>query len=448
MNRIIIILIFSLLSFHLYSQKSYVLNLSKAIELAKQENRNILNAKADIAIAKKKVWETTAIGLPQVTTSANFQNMLDIPVTLMPAKIFDPNAGPNDYVPLKFGQDYSSSFDFSASQLLFSGEYIVGLQASKTYKELSQKAALKSENDVIELVTKSYYAVLFAYENELILINTQKDIQKTYDEISKTYEVGMAEETDVSQLELNLLTVNNSISSVQRQIKVVEQILKFQIGIDVNDSIVLTDSLKYIFDNTSLTPILKQDFDINKNIEYQMLQTQKDITNLSLKREKSLFLPTLSAFYAHSVSGQTNNFDDYFNGSQQYYQSNIIGAGLSWNIFSSGSKIVKVQQAKLEVDKMRNQEYILQQSLEFQVHQARAKLLNSYDTYVKEEKNTKLAEKIYKRSLIKFTNGLISSAELTQLNIQYFNSQSAYYGAIMSVLNAKAELDKILGNNI
>ncbi len=224
--------------------------------------------------------------------------------------------------------------------------------------------------------------------------------------------------------------------------------MKFQIGIDVNDSIVLTDSLKYIFDNTSLTPILKQDFDINKNIEYQMLQTQKDITNLSLKREKSLFLPTLSAFYAHSVSGQTNNFDDYFNGSQQYYQSNIIGAGLSWNIFSSGSKIVKVQQAKLEVDKMRNQEYILQQSLEFQVHQARAKLLNSYDTYVKEEKNTKLAEKIYKRSLIKFTNGLISSAELTQLNIQYFNSQSAYYGAIMSVLNAKAELDKILGNNI
>jgi outer membrane protein TolC len=82
------------------------------------------------------------------------------------------------------------------------------------------------------------------------------------------------------------------------------------------------------------------------------------------------------------------------------------------------------------------------------VHKSRTQLLNAYDTYIKEEKNTKLAEKIYKRSLIKFSNGLISSAELTQLNIQYFNSQSAYYGAIMGVLNAKAELDKILGNNL
>ncbi len=449
MNRIVIILVFSIFSFHLYGQQqTYVLDLNKAVELAKQENRNILNAKTDVAIAKKKVWETTAIGLPQITTGAKFQNMLDVPVTLMPAKIFDPNAGPDDYVPMKFGQDYSTSFDFSASQLLFSGEYIVGLQASKTYKELSYKAALKSENDVVELVTKSYYAVLFAYENEKILVNTQKDIQKTYDELRKTYEVGMVDETDVSQLELNLLTVNNSISSVRRQVKVAEQILKFQIGIDVNDSIVLTDSLKLIFDNSSLSPVLKQDFDVNRNIEYQMLQTQMAITHLSLKRQKSLFLPTLSAFYAHSVSGQTNDFGTYFDGSQKYYQSNIIGAGLQWNIFGSGSKIVKVQQAKLEVDKMKNQEYMLHQSLEFQVHQTRTQLLNAYDTYIKEEKNTKLAEKIYKRSLIKFSNGLISSAELTQLNIQYFNSQSAYYGAIMSVLNAKAELDKILGNNL
>lgn len=448
MNKIIITAIISLISINLWAQQTYVLDLQKAIDLAKKENRNILNAQTDVAIAKKQVWETTAIGLPQVNTDLKFQNMLDVPVTLMPAKMADPNAGDDEYIALQFGQQFTSSFDFSASQLLFSGEYIVGLQASKTYRELSEKAVLKSENDVIELVTKSYYAVLLAYENEMILVNTQVDIQKTYDEIKKTYEVGMADETDVSQLELNLISINNSISSVKRQIKVVEQILKFQIGIDVNDSITLTDSLEFIFQNTSLNPVIKQNFDINKNIDYQMLQTQKAITGLSLKREKSLLLPTLSAFYAHSVSGQTNSFGDYFDGSQKYYQSNIVGAGLTWNIFSSGSKVARIQQAKLEVDKMKNQEYILEQSLEFQVHQSRAELLNSFNTYLMEEKNTKLSEKIYKRSLIKFSNGLISSAELTQLNIQYFNSQSAYYGAIMNVLNAKAELDKILGNNL
>ncbi len=193
---------------------------------------------------------------------------------------------------------------------------------------------------------------------------------------------------------------------------------------------------------------MQQGFDLNKNIDYQLLQTQKAISELSLKREKSLFLPTVSAFFAHSTNGQTNDFDNYFDGSQEYYQSNIVGAGLKWNIFNSGSRYVKVQQAQLELAKMNNQEYILEQNLEFQVGSNKAKLVDAYETYLKEVKNKELAENIYKTALIKFTNGSISSNELTQLNLQYFNSQSSFYSAMAKVLSAKAELDKILGNNI
>ena len=451
MLKLILITLITSLSFGVIfaqSQPTYSLSLQNAIDLAIKENRNILNAKNDIMIAKKQVWETTAIGLPHAKTDLKYQNMVDVPVSLLPAIMVDPNANPDTYIPIKFGQQHSSSFDFSASQLLFSGEYIVGLQASKVFMELSQKAALKSENDVIELVTQSYYGVLLAYKNQKILKATEIDIRKTYEEIQKTFEVGLADETDVAQLELNLLTVTNSIASVKRQITVAENILKYQIGIQISDSIVVTDSLEYIFNSASLQSIMNQTFDINKNIEYQMLQTQKAISELSLKREKSTFLPTLSAFYAHSVSGQTNNFDDYFNGSQKYYQSNIVGAGLTWDLFSSGSRYVKVQQAQLDLDKVKNQYYILQQGLIFQVHQARTDLINAYETYLKEEKNTLLAEKIYRRSLIKFSNGLISSNELTQVNIQYFNSQSSYYMAMVNVLTSKAILDKILGNNL
>jgi len=446
--KIITLILISFWQTNVWAQEVHKLSLKEAVNLALQENKNIQNANNDVLIAKKKVWETTAIGLPQVTTESKYSNSIDIPVSLLPAKIFDPTASANDYVPLKFGQQHSASFAFTASQLVFSGEYIVGLQASKTYQELSQKAKLKSENDVIELVTKSYYTVLMAYENQRILENTKKDIQKTYDETNKSYQAGLVEETDVNQIELNLLTVNNSISSIKRQEKVAENILKFQIGINITDSILVTDSLNGLFESASLKAIMQQNFDINKNIDYQLLQTQKEISSLSLKREKSLFLPTLGAFYSHNVNGQTNNFSDYWDGNQAYYQSNIVGASLKWDLFTSGSRWVKVQQAQLELAKMNNQDYMLQQNLGFQVNQAKTKLINAYETYLKEEKNSKLAEKIYHRAMTKFTNGMISSAELTQLNIQYFNSQSALYTAMGNVLNAKTELDKILGNNL
>ncbi|OYT10840.1 MAG: hypothetical protein B6I18_07000 [Bacteroidetes bacterium 4572_112] len=448
MNRIIIFILTAVLFLPTLSkgQEVYTLNLQKAVELAKTENKNILNAEMDVVIAKQKVWETTAIGLPQINTELKYSNSVDVPVSLLPAEIFGGPAG--TYVPAQFGQQHNSGFTFSASQLLFSGEYIVALQASAAYKEMSVKAALKSENDVIELVTKSYYGVLMAYQNEKILMKTKDDIQKSYDEIQATHAVGLADEIAVDQLEINLLTVNNTLASVKRQKVVAENILKFQIGIDITDSINLTDSLEYIFDNASLKPVMDQEFDITKNIDYQILQNQKEITELSMKREKSTLLPTLNAFYSHNVSGQTNEFGDYFNGNQQYFQSNVIGVGLKWQIWGSGSRYAKIQQAKIEVDKMDNQDYMMEQRLGFQIHQAKTNLINFYETYIKEQKNTELAEKIYHRSMIKFSNGTITSTELTQLNMQYINSQSAYFNAIIQVLNSKAELDKILGNNI
>ena len=152
-----------------FGQEIYSLDIQKAIDLALTENRNILNADLDVQIAKQKVWETTAMGLPQVSTEAKYQNMLDVPVTLLPAAMI-PGAEPGTSVPVQFSLQHTASFDFTATQLLFSGEYIVALQASKAYQEMSQKAALKSENDVIELVTKSYYALLYSFRSEKILI--------------------------------------------------------------------------------------------------------------------------------------------------------------------------------------------------------------------------------------------------------------------------------------
>ena len=279
------------------------------------------------------------------------------------------------------------------------------------------------------------------------LFKTEVDIQKSYDEIQAIHKVGLADQVDVDQLEINLIKIKSSIRTEKRRQIISSNILKYQIGININDSITLNDSLEYIFNNSNLKAIMSQEFDINKNIDYQILQNQKEIMELSMKREKSTLLPTLNAFYAHSVSGQTNDFDNYFN-DQLYFQSNIVGVGLKWQIWGSGSRYAKIQQAQLEVDKMENEDYLAEQGITYQVYTARTLVINNYEAYLTEIKNKELAERIYHRSMIKFKNGLITSTDLTQLNYQYINAQTAYYNAIVLVLNSKAELDKILGNKI
>jgi outer membrane protein TolC len=70
-------------------EKTMTLSLQEAINFALENSYNAKAAKNDIRSAKETVWETTAIGLPQVNAAIDYQNFLKQPVSLLPAAAFD-----------------------------------------------------------------------------------------------------------------------------------------------------------------------------------------------------------------------------------------------------------------------------------------------------------------------------------------------------------------------
>ncbi|NJO68312.1 MAG: hypothetical protein HC830_02700 [Bacteroidetes bacterium] len=55
------------------------LSLKQAQEYALQNNKSILNANLDVEAAKKKVWETTTMGLPQINATVSTSYILTMP---------------------------------------------------------------------------------------------------------------------------------------------------------------------------------------------------------------------------------------------------------------------------------------------------------------------------------------------------------------------------------
>ena len=166
----------------LYAQQTSQLtfSLQQAQEYAVKNSYAVKNALADREIARKTIWETTAIGLPQISGTVNYQNMLDVPTMLMPDFLTPVVVGVNQglfglepisaipetaFFPVQFGAKHNDDWGITATQLVFSGEYIVGLQASRIFYNLSEKALLKTQNDIKESVAKSYYLILVAEEN-------------------------------------------------------------------------------------------------------------------------------------------------------------------------------------------------------------------------------------------------------------------------------------------
>lgn len=440
-----------------FSQDTLQLSLKEAKQYALENNRDVKNAELERLKAQKEVWETTAQGLPQVDADISYQNIFEVPTTQFPqnAIVKDP---PMDRIfgqpietstgtyglimtegqEIKLGTKESTTIDLTVSQLIFSGSYIVGLQAAKVYKQLTIDQQEKTEIDTKAQVSDTYYMILVLEENLDILNNTLDNIRKTQHEISEMLKEGFVEDTDLDQVKLNRMNIENAIGDLEKQVATSYDLLKLQLGLDRENKVILTEDLEAIKQNVPLNDLMNEQFDVENHITYQMLETQEKLSELDVKRRKSEFLPTISGFYRHQEKTQRADFDMTI--------PDLVGINVQIPIFHSAARFSKVKQAKLELAKTRNQKSQAIQGLHLEVQQAKNEFSNAVNNYNNQKKNMNLAQKIYDKTLTKYKEGIASSMDLTQANNQLLDTQSKYHEALLKMLQKKVQLNKKLNN--
>ena len=423
-------------------QKDTVANFSlqEAINYAQQHQVNVLNAQIDEQIAKNKVKQTTGIGLPQINTNFTFQDFLKVPTSLIPGEIF---GQPGQKIPVKFGVKYNSSLGLEASQLLFDGSYLVGLQASKTYKELSEKNTRRNKIETAVAVTKAYYSVLVSNEQLSLLDANLTRLQKTLNDTKQLLKNGFVEKIDVDRLSVlnnNLLTEREN---VLRLLALNVNLLKFQMGMSIGSKLTLTDKISATdFEKTQL---INDNTVYKKRIEYTLLQTQKKLNDLDVKRYKSLFLPSLAAFGSTSASFQNDKFSTLYN---QHFPTTVVGLRLSVPLVSGGQKLYQLRNAKLEAQKTQNNLTNLENGINLEISAAQTSYLNGQQSLENQKRNMELAKEVLRVTKVKYEQGVGSSLEVTTAETALKESQNNYINALYDLLINKVNLDKALGNII
>lgn len=136
-------------------------SLQEAIDYSVKHSPNHLNSELDQQNAEYKRKEVRGLGLPQISGSIDVKDYIDLPTSLFPRSVFgDTTAGPEDFAAVKFGTKYNATAGLSASQLIFSSDYIFALKASKEYLNLSKISVTRSKLDLAAQVSKAYYTVL------------------------------------------------------------------------------------------------------------------------------------------------------------------------------------------------------------------------------------------------------------------------------------------------
>ena len=419
------------------------LSLEEALAYAYTHNNQMINAGQDVRDAYAQKWVTVASGLPQIDGGVDYQNQLKRPVSLLPGEFF--GGEPGTFIPVTFGQKQQVSATATLKQQIFNGSYLVGLQAIKTFIEISALSEVKTKIEVQKAVVNAYTNVLAAQESERIIADNIRQLKATAEETQKMWAQGMVEEEALEQIQITLANLENQGRNSSRIVAISRQMLNLLLGVALDQSIALTDDLSKLAAQELLEPV-DDAFTAEKNIDYRLGLNVQEQKRLELKLQKSYALPSLNTFVNYNSSAFADTFA-FTQSQQQWFDSSILGVNINMPIFSSLGNTAKTKRAKIAYLKAQNNLTLTQKQVLLQWEQAQSAWSLAMDNYHTSGQNLKLAERIEQKNQIKFKEGIASGFELREAQLQLYSAQSAYLQAMLDLINAKTALETLSIND-
>ena len=442
-NYLLLTLFLGLSGTPVAAQQVVTLSLSEAVDYALENNPATKNARLELLISKATIKETFARGLPQINGAYNLDYNPKIPVVFLPNQPpFGDPSNPSDVIPARFGVSYSSGLGVTVSQMIFDGSFFVGLRASITLLELTNKDLKKAEIDVVENVKKAYFGVLVNQQRIRLAGANLSRIDTLLKETTALNEAGFVEKIDVSRVQVQR---NNTFTQVQRSqtaLEISKQILKLQMGIPIEYEVELVETLQDLSTKEALVQLLGEEG--SDRIEIELVATQITLVGLDLKNNVSQYMPKINFIGNARRSGAGNELDRVFNKSN-WFGSSLVGVSMSVPIFDGFSKAARIQKNRVQLTQLENQRSFLKESFNSDLYAAKANLRNDLNILEVQEANLQLATEVYQIARIKYKEGIGSNLEVVNADASLIEAEINYLGALYDGLISKINLEKALG---
>ena len=440
MKRILLILLI-LTSFSLKSQ-SQKLSLSECIDLAIENNENLKNSILEEKISKALSNEYLSIGFPQINFDGGIKYNHEVPKSLLDISRFMPGVPEGTEQEVQFGQAYDGRVDLFVNQMIFNGSYFVGLSAAKELVKLSEKMTERNVIDIHESVSKAYYTTLNT-KSRVDLVNSNIDrLDALLKQTKSLYENGFVEKLDLDRIQVSFNNLKSEKIKADRLYDLSLAVLKFQIGISVDQKIELIE--KFNEELVTAFTFDLNEFDYSKRIEYSILQTDKNLKFYELKNNRSQYLPQVYANYNYGYNTSASQSNIFFE-SDRWKKFGTFGLQVIVPIFDGFLKRSRINQSKFKIEQVENQMLFLERSINLQINQSLAAYQNSKESLKIASENLVLAQDVYFASEKKYAQGVGSNLELIDSNNSLKIAQNQYYNSLYESIISIIDIKKTLG---
>lgn len=437
-----------------FSQKRYELLVKEAVKLAFKNVTEIKNATIDYEVQAAQNKELTGQVLPQIFGVGAINRYLQLPQILFPVSqegiykvLVDERllpqgtkAPPPTFQAVSFVQPWNTNIGATLSQLLFQPDVFVGLMARKTALSYSHANIELIKERIKDSAYRRYYAILIAQKQAEFLNAGMERLQKLYHDDSIMFKNGFAERLDLDKVQVQLTNLQTSQNVLNNSIKLAYAALKYSIGINQNDTVILKEGLT---NEDIKRNALDDNFRYEDRKEIQAISYSRRLQELDVRRQKLGYLPTLSAAYNYTISGMGKEFITSNN--FIWFKTSYIGLNLNVPLFDGFQRKYKIQQAQLNLRKVDNAVENLKQVIDLQQTVSKESLKNALLNLDAQQRNVQLAENVYNTTKKKFESGLGSSFEVLQADNDWQTAQSNYFNGLYNAVVAKISYQSSLG---
>lgn len=408
--------------------KVLTLSVKEAQEYAVKQNRSLKNASLAVQEAYAQRWQTIAAMLPAVDGSYTYSNYCGYSATLSMGGIEVPISMPN-----------VGALGVTASVGL-NGQGIVGVLLNNIAIEMKKLSRDQSENQLRGSVRGSYVSVLALQSISALLDSNLANIRDLETMTQNAVDAGAAEQTAADQIRVRVNTLKNSINAQQRSIELATNSLKVLLDVPVETELVLTDDLDASLSPESVLNLLGADFEMEKNLNYQLLQKQVELAKKNVHMAGWAYGPTVSLAYNYT------NQQYYGDGGMRMTPPNVVQVSVRMPLWSSGKRAAGIVEKKIALEEAKNTLSETTDNLEIQYRQLCFNLTNAYEMYLNEKDNLEVSQRVFASATNKYRYGASSNLELTNASNDLINAQSSYVQSILSLVNAQVELETFLNN--
>lgn len=409
------------------------LTLEQCIEFALKNRPAVQQAVLDEEIGEREIKAQLASWLPQIGLNYNLQHYLKMPVTLFPNDAGVPT-------PRTIGVANTSNVQLQASQAIYNNEVLQANRAARFLRVQNDQNTVDAKINTVVAVSKAFYDILLSQEQLQILTQAITRQEKQLKDARAQYEQGLVDKTDFQRASITLGNIRSDRKRALESIKGKEALLKELIGYKPENPIQIAFNRAQMEQNIAADTI--QGISFANRIEYQQLQTLRQLQGLSINYYRYGFLPSVSAFGNYNLVYQNNEFGQLFN---QNYPNSLVGLSVALPIFQGTRRIQNLCRAQLLDRRLEVDIFNLQNRINTEYTQALADYKSDLTEWNTTKSNVALAEDVYRVIRLQYSEGIKTYLDLITAETDLRVTQLNYYNALYQVLSSKLDLQRAQG---